>query len=35
LILQSNVRDPKDVFKVKFKPNTWHNFGLVLDFNKK
>jgi hypothetical protein len=29
-----NANPLQTLFKTKFTPGTWHNFGLVLDFNK-
>ena len=36
LVLQSNVNeDEGNLFMTTFTADTWHNFGLVLDFTKK
>lgn len=36
LVLQSNVNEDKgNLFTTSFTMDTWHNFGLVLDFTKK
>lgn len=38
LVLQSNVRylaTTRDLHVVRFTPNVWHNYGVVLDFDRK